>query len=517
MNGAETLLQTLVDNGVEVCFTNPGTSEMHMVAAMGNSPGMRAILCLFEGVASGAADGYARMAGKPACTLLHLGPGLSNASANLHNARRAFSPVINLVGEHASYHKGFDAPLTSDVVGLAEPVSDWVRVVANADRLAADAADAVVSANTQPGQVATLIVPADAAWNEAQASVPRQSLPSAPAVSDRVIEETAALLSNGKPTLVLMSNLALTARALELADRLAQKTGATLLCDTFNTRLRRGAGACNIDRLAYFAEMALDQAAGTEQLITVGTKPPVAFFAYPGIASELTPEGAITHCLAGVHEDAEDALVRLVSALGAGDVEPRRAERQPPGLQSGDLNSLAVGCALAEYLPEDAIVVDEGATEGMACFPVTATAAGHDWLQLTGGSIGCGLPLALGAAVACPDRKVICLHGDGGAMYTIQALWTMARERLDVCVIILANRQYRILQIELARVGAETSSERALRTMDLSDPELDFVEIARGMGVAGTRAETAEEFNAALAECMNTPGPHLIEAVLPAT
>jgi acetolactate synthase-1/2/3 large subunit len=508
------MLETLVNNGLEVCFTNPGTSEMHMVSAIGASQQMRSILCLFEGNCSGAADGYARMTGRPACTLFHLGPGLSNASANLHNARKANSAVINLVGDHATYHKKFDAPLNSDVIGLSQPVSHWVRSVANAMSLPADAAEAVVAAMVQPGRISTLIVPADCAWDESVAPVSAQPLPEAPGVADDAVTQAVEMLSNGKNTVVLMSNLALTEKGLELADRIAQKTAARIFCDTFIARLPRGKGRPAIERLGYFAEQATAQLEGAEQLIMVGTKAPVGFFAYPGKASEFSPEGASLFTLSEVAEDAEDGLERVVRALDAGDLTPRRQALAKPGFETGELTPRAIGVAVSELLPADAIVVDEGGTAGSACFPACASAEPHDWLTITGGSIGYGLPTALGAAVACPDRKVVCLHGDGGAMYTIQSLWTMAREELDICIIIFANRKYQILQVELARVGAQTMNKKTLDMLDLSNPDLDFVKMSEGMGVQAARATTAEEFNDLLRRFMAERGPRLIEAII---
>lgn len=514
MNGAESMLETLINNGVEVCFSNPGTSEMHMVAAIGKTPGMRSILSLFEGVCSGAADGYGRMTGKPACTLLHLGPGLSNASANLHNAFKANSPVINLIGDHATYHKKYNAPLNSDVIGLAQPISHWVRSVADAQSLPFDAADAVVAANVKPGQIATLIIPADCAWNNSAAPVGKREMPSALRVQDEAVKTAAQLLGNGKTTILLMSNLALSERCIELADQVSQATGAKIFCDTFTTRIARGEGRCPIERLGYFAEQATVQIKDAEQLIMIGTKAPVGFFAYPGKASEFYAEGSRLHTLAEVSEDAEDALQKLVDELDAGNLILRRQPLSKPGLASGSLSPETVARAITELMPTDAIVVDESATAGFLIYPLSETAEPHDWLSLTGGSIGYGLPTSVGAAVACPDRKVICLHGDGGAMYTIQALWTMARENLDICVVIFANRKYQILQIELARVGAQSMNKKTLDMLDLSNPDLDFVKMAEGMGVKARRATTAEEFNNLFSAAMTEQGPMLIETML---
>ena len=513
MNGAESLLETLINNGVQVCFTNPGTSEMHMVAAIGRTGGMRAVLGLFEGVCTGAADGYGRMAGIPACTLLHLGPGLSNGSANLHNARKANSPVINLIGDHATFHKKYDAPLNSDIIGLAGPVSHWVASVKDAASLPGDAADAVVAAKVRPGQVATLIVPADCAWNESVAPVGLRELPAVPTASDEAVEKSAELLCNGLPTVILLSNMALSVRCLELADQVSRKTGAQLFCDTFTTKIARGEGRCKVERLRYFAEQATAQLQDARQLITVGTRAPVGFFAYPGRVSEFYPENCDIHNLATVNEDAEDALGKLVDELDANSCRPRRIRLSKPGLATGDLTAESAARAFAHYMPVDAIVVDESATAGVLNYPLSETAEPHDWLSLTGGSIGYGLPSAIGAAIACPTRKVICMHGDGGAMYTIQSLWTMARENLNICVVIFANRKYRILQVELARVGAQSMNRKTLDMLDLSNPDLDFVQMSLGMGVPATRATTADEFNRQFAQAVSDGGPRLIEAL----
>ena len=515
MNGAESMLQTLINNGVEVCFSNPGTSEMHMVAAIGKTEGMRGVLALFEGVCTGAADGYGRMAGKPACTLLHLGPGLSNGSANLHNAKKANSPVINLIGDHATYHKKYDAPLTSDIIGLAGPVSHWVKTSSSATELPADAATAIQQANSGAGKIATLIVPADCAWDESTDEVQKADAIAANIVTEEAINTAAELLSNGKSTVILMNNQAVTEDCMQIADKISQASGARLFCDTFTTRIPRGEGRVVLEKLGYFAEQADEQLAGVEQYILVGTKAPIAFFAYPGKASEFYAEDSNRHTLASVEDDALDALTRLCDKLKARDHAPRLAPLSKPAKGEGDLTPSSIGKTFAACLPTDAIVVDESATSGASCYFSSATSEPHDWLLLTGGSIGYGLPVAIGASVACPDRKVICLHGDGGAMYTIQSLWTMARENLDICVVIFANRKYQILQVELARVGAQSMTKKTMDMLDIDNPVLDFAQIAEGMGVKASRVTTIEEFNQQFAEAMATPGPRLIEAILP--
>jgi len=513
MNGAESLVETLVGGGVEVCFTNPGTSEMHFVAALDRFPGMRSILTLFEGVASGAADGYGRMAEKPAATLLHTGPGLANGLANFHNARKARTPIVSIVGDHATSHRRYDAPLSADVEAFARPVSGWVRSAPDARSVASDGAAALAAALQPPGRIATLILPADCAWNEADGPAAAPALPERETAAPEAVDEVAAALRSREPAVILMTGQALLERGLETASRIAGATGARLLSQTFNARLQRGAGRAPIEPLPYFAESAVAALEGTRHLILVGAQPPVSFFAYPDAPSWLTPEGCTVHTLAKPEEDADAALAAVADELGATSHPPTLQEpsrTQPP---TGELTPEAVHRSIAALLPEHAIVSDEAITGGFGMLYLSRGAAPHDWLQLTGGAIGQGLPLATGAAVACPDRKVICLEGDGSAMYTIQALWTQAREGLDVTNVIFANRSYAILEVELARVGAQPGP-RARSNYFIGEPDLDFVEMARGLGVSAARATSADEFNDRFAAAMQTPGPHLIEVPL---
>jgi len=514
MNGAQSLLKTLVGAGVEVCFSNPGTSEMHFVAALDNEPGMRAVLGLFEGVVTGAADGYGRMAGKPACTLLHLGPGLANGLANLHNARRAGTPIVNVVGEHATYHRALDAPLTSDIHGFASPVSSWIHVCESAGKVASDAARAVHAATKPPGQIATLILPADTAWNPARGPaepLSTHSLTEAdPANVDAVIE----VLRSGESCALLLNGLGVSESGLQLASRVAQRTGAKVLGDTFISRVPRGAGRVELERLPYFAEQAEEVLAGIRHLILVDTRAPVSFFAYPGRPSELTPEGCAVHVLSAPGEDAVHALEAVVEGIGAGIHSPLLTELARPSLPAGPLDPGSIARSLAALMPENSILVNEAATSGFALPALTASSAPHDWLDLTGGAIGMGLPVAVGAAIACPERRVIDLQADGSGMYTVQALWTMARESLDVTTIIFSNRKYAILQVEFLRVGAHNPGPKAMSMMDLDHPALNWVELGHGMGVPGRRVSDAGAFNDALAESLNTPGPYLIEAIV---
>ncbi len=514
MNGAQSLLQTLVNCEVEVCFGNPGTSEMHFVAALDSVPQMRSVLCLFEGVVTGAADGYGRVAGKPAATLLHLGPGLANGLANLHNARRASTPLVNIVGDHATYHLQYDAPLTSDIVGFARPVSSWIHESKSADSVASDAARAVQAARSAPGCVSTLILPADTAWNEAQRA--EQKLPDLlpTPVSSAAIDAAARLLSNGRKTALLLRGATLYGAGLEAAGRVQAKTGARLLCDTFAPHAELGAGRVPVERIPYFAEQIVDFLKEFEQIIFVGAKPPVSFFAYPGKPSWCAPEGSHLSYLAHAHQDGAQALAALADALGAPARSPVRIPLQLPELPSGSLTALGVAQVIAALTPDNAIFADESATASFPLLSTMARARPHTHLPLTGGSIGQGLPLAVGAAIAAPERKVICPHGDGGAAYTMQALWTMAREKLDVVVVIYANRSYAILNIELGRVGATGSGPVAMSMLDLHNPEMNWTKIAAGLGVEASRATTCEEFAAQYSSALKHRGPRLIEAMI---
>jgi acetolactate synthase-1/2/3 large subunit len=515
MNGAHALIQTLVDADVDVCFANPGTSEMHFVAALDDVPGMRAVLGLFEGVVTGAADGYARMADKPACTLLHLGPGLGNGIANLHNARRAHVPVVNLVGDHATYHHQYDAPLQSDIRSLASNVSGWIRSASRPEDVAGDAADAVVAARRAPGQVATLILPADVSWGEGAAPVAPKPVPARTRVEDETVSTVAKAIRSGEPVVILLGGAATREDALRAASRISQATGAKVLGEVFPARLTRGAGVPNLERLGYLAEFAVAQLQGTRHLVLVDAKPPASFFAYPGKPSSLVPDGCEVHTLAGGPDDAVGALQRLAEAVGAGDTEPLLTPASRPERPTGPITAASVADALGALMPEAAIVADEAQTSGIWAAGATAGAPRHDWLTLTGGSIGFGMPLATGAAVACPDRPVINLQADGSAMYTLQSLWTQARENLDVTTIVFANRSYAILNLELSRVGVEQPGPTALSTLDLTHPDLDFVQLARGMGVDAVRPADNEELVAAMERALAEPGPHLIEAVVP--
>jgi acetolactate synthase-1/2/3 large subunit len=514
MNGAHALIRSLVASGVDVCFANPGTSEMHFVAALDGVPEMRAVLTLFEGVATGAADGYARMADRPAATLLHLGPGLGNGLANLHNARRAGTPVVNVVGDHATHHAKYDAPLQSDIDAVAGSVSGWLRSSASPGDVGADAAAAVAAA--REGRVATLVLPADVSWDDGGEPVTEPvAVPPRPHAAPDALRSAADALTSGAPCVLLVGGDATRAAGLAAANRIAAATGARLLAETFPARLERGAGVAPVDRLGYLADMATHQLGGAQHLVLVGTRSPVSFFAYPGKPSDLVPDGCEVHTVIDRDGAATAALEELADLVAPGTTATL-APAARPELPTGALTVETAAAVVGALLPEGAIVVDESITSGIGLPGATAGAPRHDWLTLTGGAIGYGLPAATGAAVACPDRPVWCLQADGSAMYTISALWTHAREGLDITTVVYNNSAYAILRMELLQVGAAGAGDRARSLLDLGGPVLDFVALATGMGVPAVRVTTAPELADALRRAAAEPGPHLIEAMVPA-
>ena len=515
MNGADRLCDTLLGNGIDLCFANPGTSEMHFVAALDRRPQMRCVLGLFEGVVTAAADGYARMADRPAATLLHTGPGLANGLANLHNARRARTPMVNVVGDHAAFHLPYDAPLTSDIDSLARPMSHWLRRCTGPEDVGPAAEAAIVAARTHPG-IATLILPADSAWGEvAPAAIVPVTLPAPRAVPEARIAAAAEALRRAGPRAgILLGNRALRAGALETAGRVAAATGAKLFSPVQIPRLEAGRGRVPVTKIPYAIDLALKCLAEVDVLVLVGAPEPVAFFAYPGKPSRLLPEGAPALLMAEPGEALDEALAALADRLGA------RAPLQVPapalldGVPEGDLTDAALSHSIAMLLPEGAVVVDEGLTTARSAFDLFKRAPPHDYLMLTGGAIGMGPGAAAGAALASPGRKVVAMQADGSGMYTLQGLWTQAREKLDVVTIIFSNRSYAILQREMRNVGVDQFGENARRMMQLDDPALDWVALANGMGVEGAAVESAEGFHAVLDYALGREGPFLIEAVM---
>ena len=514
MNGAGSLIGTLVAGGVDTCFTNPGTSEMHIVAALDKCTGMRCVLGLFEGVATGAADGYARMAGKPACTLLHLGPGLANGLANLHNASRARVPIINIVGQHPSYHLPHDAPLTSDIEGIARPYSKWLRTSLSPAGIGKDAADAIIAAGREPGQIATMIIPVDVAWGEEGtiATLPGLTKPQVP--SEAVIKGTAILLRSGVRTCMILAGSALHGKGLATAGRISAATGAKLLAPYPFARLERGAGTAVIDRIPYVPEQAAALLKEFTQVILVGAAAPVAYFASQGKSSVLTSPESVMRTLASPEEDAGGALEALAAEMSLHGAQSVVEKAERPTLPTGNITLQGLADVVGALLPEGVIVVDESMTSGRGMMTATRGAPPHDWLANTGGSIGIAMPLAVGAAVGARDRRVLCLTADGSGMYTAQALWTMARESLKVTTVVFANRDYAVLKREFSNIGVGEPGRRALDLFEIGHPNLDWVMLGKSMGVPGVSVKSLEEFAKALREGLGSDGPKLIEVKL---
>jgi len=478
-------------------------------------PRMKSVLALFEGVCTGAADGIGRMTGKPAATLLHLGPGLANGIANLHNARRANSPMVNIVGNHPHYHVGFDAPLTSDIETLARNYSCWMKSCSTSASLAQDGADAFSASlrghGGSKGQIATLIMGADAAWGESPGPVKPNPTPIRPKVDEQAVGDIAERLGNGEPSALLLEHHATTPAALEAAGRIAAKTGCRLLNGTFPARVDGGPGRVAVERLPYFPEQVLAATAGIEQLVLVGAEPPVSFFAYENVPGRLLPDGCALSRLSAVEEDSIDALERLAERLGAAKEQAQRFERRETPAPEGPLDTRNIIQAIAATMPEAAIVcTDSGG--GNVAYPFCQNTAPHSWLSLTGGAIGQGGPVATGAALACPDRPVLALLGDGGAAYTNQSFWTQAREGLNVTTLIFANRSYNILNVEYARLGITEAGEIAASLFDIGNPNIDWTKMAASLGVPAAKANTAEELTALLQQSYREPGPFVIEA-----
>lgn len=520
MNGAEALVHTLVDAGVDTCFANPGTSEMHFVSALDRIPGMRCVLGLFEGVVTGAADGYYRMADRPAATLLHLGPGLANGLANLHNAKKARSGVVNVIGEHATTHLALDAPLTADIEGLARPMSHWVHTVRDAGQVARDGREAVAQAAGRPGRIASLVLPADMAWSAVTDPPSRLGSvhePRAQAVAqDAVISATRVLKHEGDSTLLLLGGRAVRAHCTEWAGRIAAATGCTVMSEFYAERIERGAGRVDIPRIPYSVQGALDLLSRYRNVVLVCASEPVAFFGYPDKPGRLTAPQTKMVSLATHEQDPAEALRMVCEELGAMRVQPVTCPRLAPdaAYEEGPLTTASIGSLLAALIPENAIVVDEAISTGRAFDVATRDAAPHDWLTNMGGSIGFGLPVAVGAAMAAPGRRVIALEGDGSAMYTLQSLWTMARESLDVTVVIFANRSYQILRGEYAQVGAGAPGQRAADMLSIDRPALDWTALASGQGVPACRVSTLGQLADAMRRAHASGGPSLIEVML---
>jgi len=514
MNGAEILVQTLLANRIDVCFANPGTSEMHFVAALDRCTNMRCVLGLFEGVVTGAADGYYRMVERPAATLLHLGPGLGNGLANLHNAKKAQSGIVNIVGEHVTTHRRFNSPLAADIEGIARPVSAWVRTATDAASIEPLAVEAIAAAAGSPPAISTLVLPGDAAWGHAEFVMTKAPVPRLRLVPSDVIEKAARLLKSGEPTLVILGGSALKGAALDCAGRIAGRTGCRVATQFFSARIERGVGRVPLERIPYDVDLAIAMLKPFRHIVTVNTSEPIAFFAYPNKPSQLKPEDCEIFELCADGDDVLHAMSDLAEAVSAGPGDRLVQKAGKSDRPTGALNPETVARALLVAIPEGCILVDESVTTGRETFALTAGAAPHDAIQNMGGAIGFGTPVSVGAAIACPDRPVLCVVGDGSAMYTLQSLWTQAREELNVTTVVCANRKYQILRNEFRSVGAGVLGRNALSMLDIDNPALNWVALAKGMGAGGAKVETAEDLCREIERGLSEPGPYLIEARL---
>ncbi|MFN0124091.1 MAG: acetolactate synthase large subunit [Blastocatellia bacterium] len=514
MNGAESLLQTAVNAGIDTCFANPGTTEMPLVQALDSVNGIRAVLCMFEGVCTGAADGYARMTGKPALTLLHLGPGFANGFAYLHDARRARSPVVNLIGDHASWHLAADAPLTTDIESLARPVSHWLRKSRAAGEMPGDMAEAIAVASVRPGRISTLILPHDFQMEPAGGPATLPAINAPAHVSDQAIDGTVRALRGARPTTLFLGGLALDERGQRAAARIAAMTGCHLMHESFPGRMDRGAGLPVMERLAYFPEQGQAQLRPYQTVILAGARSPVTFFGYPGVSSYFISDEQETVVLSTQEEDSVAALEAVADTLGADPNAGALAALQRPGAPSGPLTPETVGAAICALQPDGAVVMEEAITSGGGWLSMSVRAPRHSYLAQGGGAIGLGPACATGAAIGAPNRPVINFQADGSAMYTIQSLWTQAREQLNVTTLICNNRSYRILGVELRRAGVTEFGPQAKKLIGLANPAIDWVSLANGLGVPGARVDTAEALLTELGKALAEPGPHLIEMMM---
>ena len=516
MNGAELLLKTAVKAGIDICFTNPGTTEMPLVCAFDSVSGIRPVLGLFEGCCTGAADGYGRMADKPAMTLLHLGPGMGNGIANLHNARRARTPVLNVIGEHATWHRSADAPLTMDIATLAETVSGWQRTITAAQNLSRDIADAVSQASQ--GMVATLIVPSDVQWSGSTSNRIHSSKTSAGTIDKGSIERAADLLRTDQKVAILLGGRALRKTGLAAASRIKAKTGCDLLSERTPARMERGAGIPAPEFIPYFPRQALDLLSKYQTVVLAGAAEPVTFFGWQGYASRLLNADQNICELKASDKNLPQALENLAEALEApGNIDAADAGLttvERPAIPRGKLTAQNACVVLAALQPEHAVIVNESITSGAAYFPLGPGLPPHTLLMLPGGAIGFGMPCAVGAAIACPSRPVINFQADGSGMYTLQALWMQARESLDITTLICSNRRYQILNIEFARAGIATPGQHARSLTDLTNPTIDWVQISKGLGVPAVAVESCEALARELKKALGEAGPHLIEMVL---
>lgn len=513
--GAQHILTGLSDAGIELIFTNPGTTEIYFVDALGKVPIPRPVLTLTEAVAAGAADGAARIGGQPTALLLHLGPGLANAIAYLHNAKRAHSPIVVVVGDHSQGVANQDPPLASDIDSLAHTFSKAVIHVTQHEHPRHSAARAgYIAVDATPG-IVTLIVPSDLSWSETN-DIPRLQRPPRTPLNtpESTLERASAALIEPDGTAVIVGGDLLRTEGQETLERLTRCQNLTVWANTFPARMDRGYGRPRVRRLPYLPEMAIAALENTRRVVIAGGANPVPFFGYPHLPDRLVTEECEIITLTSDPSAAPSSIAALMpnaeelTLLGSTHIEPATKDDDNAALNPANFASV-----VAELLPADTIVVDESNTLGLNLEEATANAAAHTWLPaLTGGAIGHGLGMAIGAALAAPERRVLALIADGSSLYTPQALWTHASETLNITTVILSNRSYGILNFELHRLGSEAETEGAKRLLSLSPPSIDHIRLATGFGVPAARASTVGELIDALTSAWLSRGPSLIEA-----
>jgi acetolactate synthase I/II/III large subunit len=514
VNGAELTMKTALKAGVKVCFTNFGTTEIPLARSFDTEPGIKPVLGLFEGVCTGAADGYGRMLDKPALTLLHLGPGFANGIANLHNAKRAKTPIVNVVGEHATSHIPLDAPLAMDIEALAGTLAGWHRTNQSPLELSRDMSDALEAAAF--GQIATLIIPND----YQQAEIDDTEIATAHFVFDPVDEK---MISSGvrffrkyHKVALILGGRALRQSGLQTAARIKNVTGCDLLTDNLPGYIDRSPELPEVARIPYFPEPAIKMLSQYEAAVIVGTKEPVSFFGYRGVRGKMLADDQPRIIISSKRQNPAEALNCLADALGTtkSGEQPKTLHTQRPALAGGVLTAEKACQTLAAIQPEGAIIIDEGVTSVSNYYQISSHLPRHSLLTIAGGSIGYGPPCSVGAAVACPDRPVIAIQADGSAMYTIQALWTQAREKLNITTLICSNRRYNILKVEIERAGITGIGPFLKSLYELDNPSLNWVKMGEAMGVPGVAVNTAEQLAEELKAALSSKGPHLIEMEL---
>ena len=515
MNGAAAFFKSIVDNGIDTIFACPGTSEMQVVDEVGYS-NLRVVLCLFENSVTGMADGYARMLDKPALGMVHVTCGLTNALANMHNARIANSRMIIFGGGVHVAHE-VNEPVHSMLQRqpyVAQIAAQCVIEARSPDQLAAAATQALKASNDGAGKIVYVYGPNNAVWGESsfQGKL-TSSAEQRQRVSTATISSIADTLKAGKKTAFILDNLALREEGLEILGRIAEGAGGRLFREWLPSRIAMGAGRVRTETLPYGGAEGRELLSEFDQIVLVGAKIPVCPFSYENQPWVKIPENCNVHTLATADHDILAALEELATQLDLPEKASNRYNRKPGEPPTGPLSGNSIVQSLSILMPADSIVLDEAMLENVM-FPLLMDgAAPFDFMAACpGGAIGAGPPVACGAAIACPNRKVILLEGDFSLMQGNTALWSMAQHNLDICVINYNNEGSASLSTELARVRQGEAQPKSIELLRIRKPTIDYAAMAESMGVPASRAETAEEFHLQLTKAMSTKGPHFIDA-----